>query len=98
MTHEVHAIRSACRAVSSDDQAYEPMITFLAVQKRHHTRFFPSMKDGRAITDRKNFNLPAGTIVDNTIVHPHETEFILLSHASILVRPYTILVKPKNLF
>lgn len=54
----------------------------LQVQKRHHTRFFPGKTDiGKA--DRRNNNVPAGTIVDTEIVHPNENHFYLVSHASI---------------
>ena len=33
---ELHAMRRAC---SSIDRDYKPAITFICVQKRHHTRF-----------------------------------------------------------
>lgn len=81
MSMEVTAIRRACTSLGDD---YKPQITFLVVQKRHHTRFFPVNPND--CYDTKNYNLPAGTVIDQTIVHPFETEFILLSHASILVR------------
>ncbi|KAF6204633.1 hypothetical protein GE061_018793 [Apolygus lucorum] len=74
---ELQAIRRACKGVGDD---YEPPITFLVVQKRHHTRFFPTNpKDA----DGRNQNVPAGTIVDTEIVHPTEFDFYLVSHASI---------------
>ncbi len=34
----MNEIREACQKVASD---YKPAVTFLVVQKRHHTRFFP---------------------------------------------------------
>ena len=37
MMRELCAIQSACRALEA---TYEPMITFIVVQKRHHTRLF----------------------------------------------------------
>ena len=46
-------IRAACLEL---DPAYSPPITFLVVQKRHHTRFFPT--DPRA-ADRSG-NVPPG--------------------------------------
>lgn len=55
-------------------------ITLVVVQKRHHTRFFPG-KSG--IGDRKNNNVPAGTIVDTDITFPNETQYYLVSHQSI---------------
>jgi eukaryotic translation initiation factor 2C len=44
---EVTAIRKACKAMGPD---YHPKITFMIVQKRHHTRFFPGQG---AVTDPK---------------------------------------------
>lgn len=73
---ELRAIRQACRSLQAD---YEPPITFLVVQKRHHTRFFPAPKDA----DGGNKNVPAGTVVDSEITHPTELDFYLVSHASI---------------
>jgi hypothetical protein len=37
LNSELTAVRRAC---SSVQQGYKPMVTFLVVQKRHHTRFF----------------------------------------------------------
>ncbi|KAF2893819.1 hypothetical protein ILUMI_12356 [Ignelater luminosus] len=78
---EVHTIRQACTMVQKDGM-YKPKITFLVVQKRHHTRFFPT--NDRDSDDRdRNFNVPAGTIVDTEITHPTALDFYLVSHASI---------------
>jgi eukaryotic translation initiation factor 2C len=74
---EVSAIRRACASLQ---QGYEPSVTFIVVQKRHHTRFFPLLKEDE---DGKNRNVPAGTIVDSKITHPVELDFFLASHASI---------------
>lgn len=73
------AIRAACASLSIE---YKPSVTFLVVQKRHHTRFFPLKKEDE---DGKNRNVPAGTIVDSTITHPQEMDFYLVSHASLQV-------------
>ncbi|XP_060537315.1 protein argonaute-2-like isoform X2 [Cylas formicarius] len=75
---EIRAIRSACKKVQQQD--YEPKITFVVVQKRHHTRLFPL--DPRDSED-KNTNVPAGTCVDTVITHPFMQDFYLVSHASI---------------
>jgi eukaryotic translation initiation factor 2C len=78
LNSELNAIRRAC---SSLDQEYKPKVTFLVVQKRHHTRFFPKSEDA----DGRNKNVPAGTVVDREITHPTEVDFYLVSHASIQV-------------
>lgn len=57
-------------------------MTVVVVQKRHHTRFFPG-RTGVGKDDRKNNNVPAGTIVDQKIVRPTENHFYLVSHQSI---------------
>lgn len=77
LNNEFSAIRRACTALNED---YKPKITFLVVQKRHHTRFFPV--DPRDSEDR-NCNVPAGTCVDTEIIHPSDIEYYLVSHASI---------------
>jgi hypothetical protein len=51
----------------------------VVVQKRHHTRFFPT--DERDI-DRTG-NCPSGTVVETTVVHPFEFDFYLKSHPSL---------------
>ncbi|KAG7199076.1 hypothetical protein KM043_017975 [Ampulex compressa] len=77
--HEISAIKKAFRKLSPSGE-YNPPITFLVVQKRHHIRLFPT--DGRNSDDR-NFNVQAGTIVDTHITHPSHIDFYLVSHASI---------------
>lgn len=67
------------RAAARVDPSYKPKVVFVVVQKRHHTRFFPKVANPR---DRNN-NVEAGTIVDSQITHPNETQFFLVSHASI---------------
>ncbi|CAH0557927.1 unnamed protein product [Brassicogethes aeneus] len=76
---EIGAIRKACLSMG-DKGEYQPPITFVIVQKRHHTRLFP--KNPRDSEDR-NTNVPAGTCVDHTITNPMMQDFYLVSHASI---------------
>lgn len=73
---ELNAMYRAFARIRPD---YKPKVVFMVVQKRHHTRFFPQTPN-RA--DRNN-NVEAGTIVDSQITHPNETQFFLVSHASI---------------
>nr|CAD1819865.1 unnamed protein product [Ananas comosus var. bracteatus] len=61
-------------------RGYLPPITFVVVQKRHHTRLFPEVHGRREITDRSGNILP-GTVVDTQICHPTEFDFYLCSHA-----------------
>ncbi|XP_026685797.1 protein argonaute-3-like [Diaphorina citri] len=78
MSAEISAIKRACQGVEAN---YNPKVTFLVVQKRHHTRFFPtspSEGDGS-----RNNNVRPGTIVDTTITHPTDLDFYLVSHQSI---------------
>lgn len=75
---EVASIQEACMALDRD---YQPGITFIVVQKRHHTRLFP-MSQGDST---RSGNVPAGTIVDKDIVHPREFDFFLCSHDGIQV-------------
>ncbi|KAK2500298.1 hypothetical protein MC885_021305, partial [Smutsia gigantea] len=74
---ELIAIRKACISLEED---YRPGITYIVVQKRHHTRLFCADKTERV---GKSGNVPAGTTVDSTITHPSEFDFYLCSHAGI---------------
>ncbi len=58
MREEMGSIRAACSNLTAD---YKPGITFIVVQKRHHTRFFP--QNTRRLTD----NVPPGTVVDRVV-------------------------------
>ncbi|RHZ87940.1 hypothetical protein Glove_28g30 [Diversispora epigaea] len=76
LDEEIGAVRAACLAL---DATYRPTITFVVVQKRHHTRFFPI---DRRDADRTGNCLP-GTVVDSNITHPTEFDFYLQSHAGL---------------
>ncbi|KAF9179239.1 hypothetical protein BGZ50_007129 [Haplosporangium sp. Z 11] len=77
MQSEVAAIRAALTALTPTAR---PTITFVVVQKRHHTRFFPMKREE---SDRSG-NCMAGTLIDTGIVHPFEFDFYLQSHAGLL--------------
>ncbi|KAG0027885.1 Eukaryotic translation initiation factor 2C [Podila clonocystis] len=75
--HEVAALKAACSKLQA---GYAPKITFVIVQKRHHTRFFPIHPrdaDGSS-------NCKPGLVVDSGITHPIEFDFYLQSHAGLL--------------
>ncbi|XP_046596172.1 protein argonaute-2 isoform X1 [Neodiprion lecontei] len=77
LQHELTAIREACIKLESE---YKPGITFIVVQKRHHTRLFCADKKEQS---GKSGNIPAGTTVDVCITHPTEFDFYLCSHQGI---------------
>ncbi|KAL5236624.1 hypothetical protein ACI65C_004034 [Semiaphis heraclei] len=77
LQHELTAIRAACIKLAGD---YKPGITFIMVQKHHHTRLFCANSDEQS---GKSGNIPAGTIVDVGITHPKEFDFYLCSHQGI---------------
>ncbi|KAF9539398.1 Eukaryotic translation initiation factor 2C [Mortierella hygrophila] len=74
---ELTSLKAACASL---EQGYNPKITFVVVQKRHHTRFFPVHPSN---CDRTG-NCKPGTVVDQGVVHPFEFDFYLQSHAGIL--------------
>lgn len=77
LAHELLAVRQACYMLEED---YKPGITFIVVQKRHHTRLFSVSKNDQC---GKSGNIPAGTTVDVGITHPTEFDFYLCSHSGI---------------
>ncbi|XP_023241851.1 protein argonaute-2-like [Centruroides sculpturatus] len=73
---ELMLMRDAC-AEMNPSEVYQPPITFVVVGKRHHTRFVPeNLEDGVG----KHRNIPPGTTVDTTIVHPTQFDFYICSH------------------
>ncbi|KAG0016721.1 Eukaryotic translation initiation factor 2C [Podila clonocystis] len=77
LKNEVASLRSGCRRL---DVKYNPRVTFVVIQKRHHARFFLVNSQG---ADRSG-NCQSGTYVDTTIVHPFEFDFYIQSHAGLL--------------
>ena len=95
LAKELMAIRQACKELEED---YQPMITYIIVQKRHHTRYNQSAGENLLIftffvflcrffpadnNKYRNGNALAGTVVDQGINHPTEGDFYLLSHEGI---------------
>ncbi|XP_037520540.1 protein argonaute-2-like [Rhipicephalus sanguineus] len=75
LTQEILAVREACLRIET---SYKPGITLVAVQRRHHTRFFCADKKGPP-----GGNIPAGTTVDTDVTHPLRFDFYLCSHTGI---------------
>ena len=73
MQYELNEIREACKMI---DPNYQPTITYIVVQKRHHARFFPMRKEE---SDSKG-NILAGTVIESLITHPSQFDFYLCSH------------------
>lgn len=76
LVHEMTAIKQACASLQA---GYNPKITFVVVQKRHHTRFFPIKQPDM---DRSG-NCKAGTVVETGICHSHYFDFFLQSHSGL---------------
>ena len=84
---ELTATREACTQLSP---VYRPYLTYIVVNKRHHTRFFP-MNAG-------SNNVEAGTVVDShDVTNPVTFDFYLNSQHGALVRWYQ-LARSRNLF
>ncbi|XP_070497961.1 protein argonaute-2 [Chironomus tepperi] len=96
LEREMTAIRGALRRMYGLKK--HAAVTFIVVQKRHHTRFFPTDKK---FSDGRNNNVLPGTVVDKDIVHPFQYQFFLASHAAIqgVAKPtkYCILVNESNI-
>ncbi|KAJ8625613.1 hypothetical protein MRB53_034143 [Persea americana] len=81
LLYELDAIRRACESLEPN---YQPPVTFVVVQKRHHTRLFANNHSDRHSVDKSGNILP-GTVVDTKICHPTEFDFYLCSHAGIQI-------------
>ncbi|KAL1468214.1 hypothetical protein MTO96_041628 [Rhipicephalus appendiculatus] len=69
---EVEAIKKARKRIGPK---YKPPVTFIVVQKRHHTRFQP-LHLGEPV----DVNVPPGTTVTDVVTHPGDFNFFLCSH------------------
>ncbi|CAM9114998.1 unnamed protein product, partial [Sphacelaria rigidula] len=69
-------IEQACAAL---EPRYRPTITFIVVQKRHHTRLFQPKREDQD----KSGNCFPGTVVETGICHPMEWDFYLMSHGGL---------------
>jgi len=96
MADEFAAIRQACLEMGDPGAEYSPPITFICVQKIHHSRFFPENENEAHWTG----NIKPGTVVDSTVTSPFGHDFFLCSQAGIqgTVRPahYHVLVDENN--
>lgn len=94
LTEEVNVIKEECHKIGKANNipgGYDPKLTFIILQKRHHTRFFPLNEDDGDISG----NVRAGTVIDSDVTHARNYDFYLYSHNGIkgTSRPvrYTVL-------
>jgi len=73
---EMRALRKAFKMISED---YNPPVTFVVVNKRHHLRAFAANPRD---ADRKG-NVMPGTVIDTGVVNPHQFDFFLYGHSGI---------------
>ena len=76
---ELKALRRACKRFHDEKPGYEPAITIVCVQKKHHLRMFCADKRDQF---GKGGNVPPGTCVDRKVTHSLEFDFYLCSHST----------------
>lgn len=90
LSEELQAFRKAFAHIDKSG-TYNPRVTLIVVQKKHHTRFFPATGSG---------NVAPGTIVDKSICHPRDYDFYLCAHNGMIgtTRPthYQVLLDENN--
>uniref|UniRef100_A0A0D3F187 Piwi domain-containing protein n=2 Tax=Oryza TaxID=4527 RepID=A0A0D3F187_9ORYZ len=77
LMHELGAIKMACASMGPD---YNPLVTYVVLQKCRHTRLFADYYN--ANTHDSTANIRAGTVVDSNICQPNQFDFYLCSHRS----------------
>lgn len=60
------------KACASLEPNYQPPVTFIVVQKRHHTRLFANNHRDRNSTDRSGNILPGMSNVLELVIHANE--------------------------
>lgn len=73
MSEEMNSVRAALYKI---DVEYNPTISYIVVQKKHHTRFYAEPREYA----RCKHNVPPGTVVDDVITSPRMFDFYLCSH------------------
>lgn len=80
LAEELPLLRRACKETYPSEKTSSglPRITIVIVNKRHHSRFFPTTTDDAD----KNGNTPPGTLVDRGVTEPHCFSFFVQPHAA----------------
>lgn len=82
ITEEAEQFREAFVA-AADGHVERVRLTIIVLQAHSNYRIYPEhIQQGSASQQ----NVPPGTVVDLDVVHPTQTEFILVAHKSIMVR------------
>jgi eukaryotic translation initiation factor 2C len=78
---ELPELRKACEKLYPTDWLKRslPRITVVVVGKRHHTAFYPTLKED---ADRSS-NAPNGTVVDRGVTEARGWDFFLQAHAAL---------------
>ena len=76
MEQEVIELRQACTSL---DASYNPRITYIMVQKKHHTQFFAESRQDV----NSSGNILPGTVIDRTVCDRARFDFYLFSHAGL---------------
>ncbi|CAF1253033.1 unnamed protein product [Didymodactylos carnosus] len=71
--YEIPKIKQAFERMYDDDL---PLLTFIVVKKRHHTRLF-------TYENNQTNNVPCGLVIDTTITNPSQFSFFLNSHKAL---------------
>lgn len=80
--YEIKQIKQALYPMYQTTQSPQPTISCMIVQKRHKVRFMRK----QAVQTRKgtnDYNIQAGTVVDDVVTYPNEFNFYMAPHKAI---------------
>lgn len=84
MSTEERSFHEAFAEMSKSDSKFQkPILTIIVVQRTSNYRIVPQKIDERAPPARQN--VASGTVVDRDVMHPTQTEFLLVAQKAIQV-------------